>query len=790
MQKTLFLKAIRDLKSHWGAYLACAMLMAIGVMFYSSMTQVVSNVPVAMDQFYEEYGFGDAFATVNNMPASRVDRLTSIDGIEKASGRLSITVNIADSMDGSNRKLLLYSYDPLEIDRLNDILVTEGAAPREGQYEIALSEGFYKANKLLPGDAFSIVIYGKKVSFSVCASVQTPEYIYVMPEGGLFPDDYHYGIAYVPLDVLETLLGRAGEVNDISLNFQSGVVFDDLERDIRNMLAPYGVYTLHDREDQSSHGILKMEIDSMQSMVGVIPVIFLLLGALVMSVIIKRMVEQQHAQIGLLKAFGYPTGKILAHYMIYGVVIGLMASLIGGVLGAFVSEYIAVLYTAYFIMPGITGAFSIENVLMLSVLALCFGVGASIYGARSVLRLKAAEAMRPPAPPAGKPILLERRKRLWRRISSATQMSLRNLFRAKSRSMTTFLGLTICYAITAAVFSFSPMIDYMMVENFTDVQRYDYRLLTVNTVHAQTLEKDIAHLKNVDLVEAVLDLPVTVRCRDKSKDTAVIGIPFASKLYCLYDDDRKQVLLPTTGAMITYRMAEALGVDVGDDILLDFPYPDKEITVKVAGLSEQYTSNSILISRAYLCSMLREPDFANGAMFTIYNTGDEPESELTQTLNEGKNIASIMNTSQVQKSTGETIEMAMSTLYAMAVMAIFASFAIVYNAGVVILSERTRELASMRVMGFTLFETVRVVAVEQAVLVVFSTIAGIPLTGMVMQSLTVMINSDAFTIPSDVPVTSYFITFLSMAAAWLLAMAVALRKVKRTNMADVLKERD
>jgi putative ABC transport system permease protein len=678
----------------------------------------------------------------------------------------------------------------METERLNDILVTEGEAPRSGVYDIALSQGFYNANGFQNGDSVTLAIQGKRVAFAVCANVQTPEFVYIMPEGSLFPDDANNGVAYVPLDVLESLTGRTGEVNDIALRLRPGVSFSDLERDMQNALTPYGLYTLYEREHQASHEMLTMELESMQSMVGVIPVMFLLLGALVMSVVIKRMVEQQHAQIGLLKAFGYPTKKVLAHYMTSGIVIGFAASVIGGVMGALVSEYIAAMYAMFFVMPGISGAFSMENVLTLSLFALLSGVGSSLYGARSVLKLRAAAAMRPPAPPMGKAIVLERAKRLWKAFSSSAQMSFRNLFRAKSRSITTLVGLTLCYAITAAVFAFSPMIDVMMVDTFTEVQRFDYRITTVNAVRADTLERELLRLENVDRAEAVLNLAATARAADRHEDVAIMGIAHNSSLYHLYDEDNRPVALPENGVVLTYRMAKALRVSAGDTITLDFPVPDREIAVRVAVLSEQYTSNYVLASREFLAEALRQPDFANGAMFTVRAHNGAVQNAITETLHDGENIASILNTEQLMESTDEMLQTATTALNAMALMAMFTGFAIVYNGSVVILSERLRELASMRVLGFSVWETVRVVALEQAALLICAVVLGIPLTGVVMDSLAGMISTDAFAIPVGVPLQSHALTFVSMAAAWLLAMMVTKRKMNRIQMADVLKERD
>lgn len=428
--------------------------------------------------------------------------------------------------------------------------------------------------------------------------------------------------------------------------------------------------------------------------------------------------------------------------------------------------------------------------MKLSFMALLFGAGASVYGARDVLKLTAAEAMHPPAPPSGKPILLERLQGFWRMLGTTTQLSLRNLFRSRLRSVLTWIGLTICYALIAAVFAFSPMVDLMMTENFTEVQRYDLKAGLAEMADARALESALSHMQGVATVEAVLETPLTLRKGALEKDATLLALPTGVTLYRLFDDRSTPVSVPEEGVAITYRMAENLGVEPGDRILLDIPYPDKEVYVPVCALCEQYTSNYVVIDRAYLASLLHMPQYATSAMIKMAPGDVSVVDELMERLNSASNITSVMSIAQIQQNMNELMQTSMSSLYAMAVMAVFAGFAIVYNASVVILSERTRELASMRVLGFSLGETVRVVALEQLLLCMGGILFGIPLAGATMQALSDSVASDMYAMPSIVPLSSHLTCIVCLLAAWLAAVLITARKVRRTSMADVLKERD
>lgn len=785
MKTTLFVKALRDMRRHIGAYLACALVMAIGVVFYSSMTQVITHLPDAQQEFYTDYRFADAFAKVSRMPSERIKRLASIPGVTAVSGRLTAKVRLSD--EGSNTDILLISYDPQETNRLNDILITEGDAPQTRSFSVALSEGFYRANGLTQGDTLQLAVRGNRVDFTVAGSFLSPEYVYIVPEGSIFPDDQHFGIAYAPLETLSTLLDMNGVFNDVSFLLDDGVTFTDVKPSLQDALSSSGLIQLVERKDQMSHNMLETEISQMRNMVGVIPFLFLAVGAMIMSVVIKRIVEQQHTEIGIMKAFGYTTLEVLAHFALYGVAIGLAASLIGGVLGALVASYIADLYQTYFAMPGISGAFSLSNALLLTMPSLIFGIGASLYGARNVLRLKAAEAMRPPSPPSGKPILLERMTRLWRRMRSTSQMALRNLFRSRSRSLMTLLGLVICYALIASVFAFEPIITYMMTDNYYAVQKFDLKITLNEFTDARALEKTLRGMQAVRSAEAVAEIPVTLRAKDRSKDVTLMLLSPGASLYRLYDKDDRPLPVPAQGVALTYRMAEAMGVAAGDEIMLDIPMPERKVPVKVAMLCEQYISNTVIADSAYLSGLLHMKPFANGAMLSVNQQGS---ARLKEQLDDARSVNSVMDVAQLQKKMAELIETSMSTMNVMAVMAIFAGFAIVYNAGVVILSERTRELASMRILGFSLWETIRVVSLEQWLLCAAGVLFGIPLSGMTMQALVQSVSADAFTMPSWISFSSHVAAVCCIMGAWLAAMAITARKLRRLPLVDVLKERE
>lgn len=789
MVKTIFIKALRDLKNHKGAYIACSLVMAIGITVFAGLSQMVKTFPVAQNDFYQQGRFGDGFADVVSMPASVLNKIESIHGVEKVSGRLVFETRVDNSEDRSVT-LRTISYDTAEHDRLNDIFCVDGRFPDENSSELMLTENFFYANNMNLGDKITLAVRGQKYDFTVCGLVQSPEYVYVSQGGGnIIADDSAFGIAYISLKIMENIFDMSGEVNNVSVSLTNSEDIKNIRPDIENMLKPYGLSSFTEREDQNSNFLLNEEIRGLESIVSSVPILFLLVGVIIMMVIVRRTIEQQRTQIGLMKAIGYTNISILGHYSIYGFVIGLAAALIGGILASLVAAMMSEVFSAYFSMPSFTASIRPGDALQLSILSLACSIGASLLGARGVLKLQAAESMRPPAPPPGKSILVERIHIFWSRLKSIPQMVLRNIFRNKGRTIVTLFGMVICYSMIAAVFSFWPMFDFLLDREFKDVQRYDLKVGLHTASDRNSTEASAEVLPGVSIAEGMAELPVMLLKDEKYKEIILIAVSAQSDQYIIYGADEKPMELPADGITLSDRLADMLGVGVGDEILLDMPWPDTEKHIVVTGICKQYMGLNAFINLDTMSKQLNIPDIANSVMLKIDPDPGALE-KLTERLDNAQNVSSYANAKEVLISTKEQYAVSMSALYFMAVMAIFAGFAILYNSSVIALSERTRELASMRVLGFSIQETTWVIALEQIILLSFGILIGIPTAGVMMQGLGESMASDAYEIPAAIPFISHVYAFVSTALSLAAATYITQRKIRKLDLVEILKERE
>ena len=233
------------------SYLACIVLMAVGIMVFVSFNLMYRNLAAAMDGMYLDRRFGDAFATVGAIPLNKAEALGDLEGVRQAEATLVTDARVL--IPGSNRIITLRtsSFTPGEDGRLNSFLLVEGFEP--GDEGILVSEVFAAAHGLSIGDSLTLVIEGRRVSPVITGTVQSPEYVYAIPDTGqLMPDTEAFGFGYLTTARLGLLTGKTGSATNLSFLLEEGATFSHLKPQLEDALAPYGLRTLFARDGQPS----------------------------------------------------------------------------------------------------------------------------------------------------------------------------------------------------------------------------------------------------------------------------------------------------------------------------------------------------------------------------------------------------------------------------------------------------------------------------------------------------------------------------------------------------------
>ena len=392
-------KLLRDLWRIKGQAVAITLVIALGVLMLVMMDGLVNSLEQTRQAYYERYRLADVFAPVKRAPDHVLAEIAEIEGVAAVEGRVQggalidlpgITVPVRA------QAVSLPDFGP---PRLNDIYLAEGRRidpARED--EIILLEGFAKAHGLSPGDELSATMNGARRSFKIAGLAQAPEFLYAAAPGEIVPDDTRFAVIWMSQQALAAAYDLEGAFNEALLslarNAELPAVLDSLDR----ILEPYGGIGAYGLEDQFSNRFIVEEINGLKVSRQGVPPVFLAVAAFLLYIVISRMIQAEREQIGLMKAFGYASAEVGAHYAKFILAIAVGGAILGCLFGIMAGRSLAVVYQTYYMFPFLV--FQVDPAAFLtgvvaSVLAASAG---GVFVLRRVFALTPAVAMRPPAP--------------------------------------------------------------------------------------------------------------------------------------------------------------------------------------------------------------------------------------------------------------------------------------------------------------------------------------------------------------------------------------------------------
>jgi len=782
-------KMLRDIGRNKMAYIACAIVVIIGLMTYTAMQMSKDNLFIARENFYSQYHLADGFAKVKSMPYSQVEKLKDIQGIDEIQGRLVEDVRVLGMDEEKNIYLRLISMKQEKPYILNGVQLLKGSLPEENDRAVLLGDKFFTAHELSLGETLTVIIEGKRVKLNIAGTGQSPEFVYAMKDAqNLFPDPEAFEVAYMPYDVMESLFARKGMVNDITFTLKPGFEFEDVEQALEIELKKYGMESLVAQKDQTSNAMLTQELDGLETSSRTVPILFLGIAAIILYIMLKRMVESQRGQIGTLKACGYRNNEILLHYLSYGLMVGLAGGILGGLSGTALSISMTKMYQQYFSLPNLTGRFSWQYFLSGILLSAGFSLIAAYQGAKSVLSLKPVDAMRPPVPAFNKKSWLEQVPGFWAAFTVQGRMAIRNMLRNKGRSFFILIGIMFTFSMMAVMLSMYSMMDIMVLDQFTKVQKYDIKISFTSPLPLNEVARELQDGKGVKRVEPMVEVPVTLQKEHRKKDVVALGLMQDSELYTPIDKQGNRIQIPRDGMVLSEQVAGKLKARVGDRLQLESIWArESPVNVNVVGIIPQYLGSSVYMNQEAFLALLRQGEIATSALVSM---DKEQIPALKQRYDDSKYIGNLEERQQSIDLYNELMGSSMYMLWIMAAMAVITGFAIVYNSSIITLAERERELASLRVLGMRPQEVMEVISVEQWFIGIFGILAGIPLAFAMNRGLSSSMSTDLYSIPATTTPSALLQAFIGTMLAIGFAQWWVSRKVSRLDLVGVLKERE
>lgn len=781
-------KLLRDLWRMKTQSIAIALVIAVGVMLLVMMDGLHNSLEQTRQAYYERYRFAEAFAPVSRAPEIVLDELSEIDGVSAVEGRVVGGALIDLPGQAVPIRAQAVSLPDIGIPRLNDIYLAEGRRldPRNND-EIILLQGFADAHGLKPGDELTATMYGARRTFQIVGLAQSPEFLYSAAPGEIVPDDARFAVIWMSKKAMEAAFDVDGAFNQALIGLERGArpeaVLDQLDR----ALTPYGSTGAYGVADQFSNRFITEEISGLKVSSRSVPPIFMGVAAFLLYIVISRMIQAERMQIGLLKAFGYSSFEIGTHYFKLVLIIAAGGAALGCALGVWAGHALAGYYQHYYKFPFLL--FQVDPAAFITAVSVSITSASAggILVLRNIFALTPAVAMSPPAPTdySTSANIISALKRV---LDQPSRMVMRRVIRQPWKTLAATLGIAAGMGLSVAQMTMLSSFDRMVDISFSVADRSDASVAFIEPLGDKTLY-ELRRMDGITYVEPIRSVSAILRHDRKTHRTGISGLVSDPELNRAMDKSLNAVHIRSEGITLSRPLADKLDIAPGDTLTVEV----REGRLPTFDLPVAAITDPLLGAPAYmeigaLNAAMKEPGRVSGAYLRL----DPDKSEAVyEKLKNMPAIAGVSLASDARSALKKLMdEGAGGTRFIMAAIAGIITFGIVYNTARISFAERSHDLASLRVIGFTKGEAAYVLLGELAIITLLAlpigSYIGIGLAGAIARGF----STDLYTIPAIVTPEAIGIGALAVILASAFSGWLVKRDVDRLDLVSALKSRE
>ncbi len=786
--KALDRKLFRDLVHFRGQLLAIALVVACGIATFVAMQSNYESLKLSQTSYYDQYRFAQVFAQLKRAPDSVMSQIQSIPGVAQVQTRVvaDATLDVPSQAEPVTGRLI--SIPAQQALMLNDLYLRQGRYIEAGRRdEVLASEAFAKANGLQPGDRIGAAINGRWQQLRIVGLALTPEYVYEIRAGDFIPDNRRFGVLWMDRKALGTAFDRDGAFNDVALSLLPGSDAEAVIFQLDQILKPYGGFGAYGREDQISNRFLSDEIAQLQAHARIVPAIFLGIGAFLLNILLSRLIATQRDQIAVLKAFGYSNRAIGAHFLKFVLAIAGIGAVLGTSAGLWLGSGMTQLYGQFYQFPVLRYSASPATLLG----AIAISAGAATLGAfgsvRKAVSMPPAEAMRPEPPAHFRRTIMERLG-FQAFLSPVGRIIIRNLERKPIQALLSILGIALAVALLVSGRYAQDVMQYLIQVQFQTIQRDDVTIV-FNEPRPARVRYEVDRLPGVLYTEPFRSVAARLRYEHRTHKIAIMGLEPLGDLHQVVDRKLNPVDLPPDGMVLTTKLAEILGVSPGDSLtieVLEGARPIREVTI--AGLADELVGLSAYMDLRALNRLMQEGASLSGAYLAV---DARQLNKLYTQLKRTPAIASVALRQATIDSFTKTIAQSQAVVTTIQVVfACIVAFGVVYNAARIALSERGRELATLRIIGFSRGQIAVVLLGEQAVLTLIAIPVGFGIGYGIAALMSMAYNTDLYRLPLVISKASYGFAFAVVVIAALFSGLLVRRQLDHLDLIAVLKTRE
>jgi len=782
-------KVLRDLWHLRGQVLAIGMVVAAGIAALIMSLSTLEALDETTAAYYERYRFGDIFAWVKRAPESVEQRISALPGVRTVQTRVSRVATI--DIEGFAEPVMgqFVSVPAGRQPVLNQLALRSGRLPVEaGEDEVVLNEPFAQAHNLASGEQIVAIINGHRRELRVVGTALSPEFVYALGPGALMPDDRRFGILWMSHETLAAAYDLKGAFNGVSLDLERGANTEQVMQQLDQMLERYGGVGAIAREDQLSNWFVMNEMEQLRTMSMILPTIFLVISAFLTNMVLGRLVTTERGQIGLMKAFGYSSTEVGLHYAKFVIGLVFVGGLIGIVAGTWLGRMNTQMYADLFRFPILLYRPSTSAIVIAVTVSLSSALLGSAGAVRRAARLPPAQAMNPPAP------AVFRRMRLWdtraaRWLDQGSRIIIRNILRSPKRSTMTVIGVAAAVGLLVLAMQWNDSLDYLGQSYFFHAQHQD---ATIGLAEPQSdaIVRDFEHLPGVLAAEPMRIVGADLSVGPITHRGSLTGLESDAWLQPIFDDATARVVpVPPDGLVLGTVLADKLGVSIGDRVWLEILEGRRpEVALPVVGLVETYIAAPAFIDIDALNRMLKERPSAEYVNLLI---DSRHEAAFYAKLKELPLVSAVMLRRAAIDSFYDTIvEHIMVFITLFSGLACALGFGVAYNSARIALSERGRELATLRVLGFSHAEISYILLGETGLLIAIALPFGCLLGRGLSELMAASFNTELFRIPLTIEPSTYGLAVVIALAATLISALIVRHRVEHLDLIEVLKTRE
>jgi len=781
-------KVLRDLWRMRSQAFAIALVIAAGVGMVVMSLGMMRSLDATREAYYDSYRFADIFAPAKRAPKSALEEIKALPGVSLVEGRITAgaTLDIAGIAEPINTRI--HSIPPGGEPRINVLVLRSGRLPDPDRPdEVLASEKFAEAARIGLGDGIDALLYGKHQHLRVVGTALSPEYIYAIGPGQIFPDNRRFGVLWMGEEHLAAALDLTDGFNEALVRIDRSADASDVIRRLDNLLARYGGVSAYPRSEQISDRFVTNELAQLKTMTGILPPIFLGVAAFLINMVLSRLIDAEHEVIGLLMAFGYRGQAIMLHYAKIAVALSVPGLVLGLALGSWLGRGLAAMYQDFFVFPFLNYRAGLDVYALASFATVAVVLLGVFQSVRRVRRMTPVEAMRPPLPPnyAG---AIARMIGRMRALDEPTRIILRGILRRPFRSALGSLGVAAALGLYITSAGSRDNVARMIDILFDQSNRADV-MVTFAEPRDQRALFELQRAPGVWRVEPMRMVGAKLTGARRSKSEALTAASLGSDLNRLVGIDGALIEAPPRGVLVSYGLSNELGLAAGDSLEVQVTEGRRDhFTLPIAGIIKSAVGSPAYVDADMIAARMNEAPLLSGAYL-----GVDPSriDELYRYLKATPIITGVSLRAAARTGLDETIgeTMGIVTLFNTGFSALIV-FGVIYNNARISLAERSRDLASLRVLGYRRSEVSYILLGELAILTIIGLPFGIGFGYFLSRWLSASLGGDLFILPFGLTAgTVAQAVLLVLLAAALTALFVR-RRLDRLDLVAVLKTWD